>query len=99
MTSGCGRVTLTSRSAGVAAFSGLPTGHYRIQAECQAALHDQSDQWISQLRQMAVVTRGLSINVIDRQNYIATEERTGPGPFSIGKRAEPLCYLKLESES
>jgi type IV secretion system protein VirD4 len=86
-------------SAGMGLISGLPSGNFVTQAECQAALHAQSERQITQLRQLAAVQQGLRVQVVDRENYIAVEQRQGNGRFASPQRSESFCYLKVEADS
>jgi hypothetical protein len=53
--------------------SGLSHGTYAILAECQQALHAQSEPRITMLRQVAATQRGLAVTVADRENYVSVE--------------------------
>jgi hypothetical protein len=65
-----GRVAYAAMPGGL---SGLPHGAYATLAECQQALHAQSEPRITMLRQLAATQRWLAVTVADRENYVSVE--------------------------
>jgi hypothetical protein len=77
--------------ASMGGLSGLPHGAYTSLAECQQALHAQSEPRITQLRQLAATQRGLAVRVVDKSNYVSVEQSRGAGYKSV---EESVCHLQ-----
>jgi hypothetical protein len=73
--------------------SGLPSGRFVTLGECQTALHGKLEGRIVQLRQQAASQRGIRVDVTDKPNYVAIEQRIRSGLITQPMRTESLCYL------